>query len=237
MRPAARAASEAVRAADRQRAEPPQLAEPLNCGANDPHRPNPALPPTDRVGKPLRHDRGGHRGDPRGAHGRRLRRRRPRERGRPRDGHPVRHARGDQLHGQGGPRLDLPGAHPRALRGARSGADDRQERVRSADPLHGHDRGARGRHHRRLRARPRPHHAGRRRSRHQARRPRAARARQPAEGQGRRRARAHRAHRGQRRPRAPRRPDPVRRDLRDHERGRLDGARARPRRVLHRATG
>ena len=69
---------------------------------------------------PLRDDRGGDRGDPRRAHGRRLRRRGPRERGRPRDGRAVRDARGDQLHGQGGARLDLPRADPRALRRARA---------------------------------------------------------------------------------------------------------------------
>ncbi len=57
-------------------------------------------------------------------------------------------------------------------------------------------------------------------------------ARQPAEGQARRRARAHRPHRGERRPRAPGRADPGGRDLRGDERGRLDGARARPRPVL-----
>ena len=88
------------------------------------------------------------------------------------------------------------------------------------------------RHHGRLRARPRAHDAGRGRPRHPARGPRAARARQPAEGEGRGGAGAHRPHRGERRPRAPRGPDPGRGDLRDHERGRLDGARPRPRRLL-----
>ncbi len=58
-----------------------------------------------------------------------------------------------------------------------------------------------------------------------ARGPGPARPRLPAEGQGRRRARAHRPDRGQRRPRAARRPEPGRRDLRDHERGRDDGPR------------
>ena len=62
-------------------------------------------------------------------------------------------------------------------------------------------------------------------------RPRPARPRLPAEGQARRRARAHRPDRGGGRPRAPRRPQPGRRDLRDHERRRHDGARARPRRA------
>ena len=59
----------------------------------------------------------------------------------------------------------------------------------------------------------------------------------PAEGQGRRRARAHRPDRGGGRPRAPRRPQPGRRDLRDHERRRHDGARARPRALLRQRHG
>ena len=54
----------------------------------------------------------------------------------------------------------------------------------------------------------------------------------PLKAKAGRRARAHRPHRGVRRPRAPRGPDPGRRDLRGHERRRLDGARAGPRRVL-----
>ena len=62
--------------------------------------------------------------------------------------------------------------------------------------------------------------------------PRPARPRQPAEGEARRRARAHRPHRGERRPGAARRALPGRRDLRGHERRRIDGARARPRRLL-----
>ena len=45
-------------------------------------------------------DRGGDRGHPPRADGRRLRRRGPRERGRPGDGRPVRDPRGGQLHGQ-----------------------------------------------------------------------------------------------------------------------------------------
>ena len=65
-----------------------------------------------------------------------------------------------------------------------------------------------------------------------ARRPHPAGARQPAEGQARRRARANRPHRGERRPRSPGRTGPGGRDLRGDERGRLDGARARSRRLL-----
>ena len=51
----------------------------------------------------------------------------------------------------------------------------------------------------------------------------------PLKAQGRRRARAHRPDRGGGRPRAPRRPQPGRRDLRDHERRRHDGPRRGPR--------
>ena len=58
-------------------------------------------------------------------------------------------------------------------------------------------------------------------------RPRPAGPHLPAEGQARRRAGAHGPDRGGRRPRAARRPQPVRRDLRDHERRRHDGPRAR----------
>ena len=46
-----------------------------------------------------------------GQDGRGLRRRGPRERGRPHAGGPVRHARGDQLHGHARARPDLPRAH------------------------------------------------------------------------------------------------------------------------------
>ena len=52
----------------------------------------------------------------------------------------------------------------------------------------------------------------------------------PADGARGRHAGARRAYRGCRRYRPARRPEPVRRDLRDHERRRHDGAAARPRR-------
>ena len=100
------------------------------------------------------------------------------------------------------------------------------------DRVHGLDRGARRRHHRHLRRRPRAHDRGRDRPARVAARPRPARPRLPAQGQGRRRARAHRPDRGGRRPRAARRPHAGRRDLRDHERRRDDGPRARPRALL-----
>ena len=79
-----------------------------------------------------------------------------------------------------------------------------------------------------LRRRPQPHDPGRDRARHRAVRPRPAGARLPAARQAGRRARADRPDRGGGRPRPARRPQPVRRRLRDHERGRDDGARARP---------
>ena len=66
-------------------------------------------------------------------------------------------------------------------------------------------------------------------------RPRPARPHLPAEGEGRRRARAHRPDRGGGGPRAAGRPQPVRRDLRGDERRRHDGARARPRALLREA--
>ena len=94
------------------------------------------------------------------------------------------------------------------------------------------DRGARGRLDRHLRARPRAHDPGRDRPAHEAARPRPAGPHVPAEGQVRRRARADGPDRGRRGPRAARRTQPVRRDLRGHERRRHDGARARPRAIL-----
>ena len=106
---------------------------------------------------------------------------------------------------------------------------------RARDAVHGDDRGARGRHDRHQRPRPGAHDAGRGRPDQGPGRHRHARPRAPAEGQGRRRARAHRPHRGVDRPRAARGPEPGRRDLRDPERGRLDGARRRPRGVLPQA--
>ena len=160
--------------------------------------------------------------------GRRLRRRESRERGRPHPRGPVRHPRGDQLHGHPRARADLPGADARALRRAGPRPDGGQERVGVPHQLHGLDRGSGGGDHRDLRPRPRPHDPGRDRPQHEARRHRAARPRVPAEGQGRRRPGASRPDRGGRRPDPPRRPDPGRRDLRDHERGRDDGPGARP---------
>ena len=98
--------------------------------------------------------------------------------------------------------------------------------------VHGLHRGARGRHHRHLGGRPRAHHPGGDRSRLRAARPRPARPRLPAQGQGRRRAGAHRPDRGGGRPGAAGRPQPRRRHLRGHERRRHDGARAGPRALL-----
>ena len=65
---------------------------------------------------------------------------------------------------------------------------------------------------------------------------RSARPRVPAESTSGWSAGAHRADRGRHRPRAARRPDPGFGDLRDHERGRHDGARARPDPLLRSST-
>ena len=177
-------------------------------------------------------NRGGDRGDPQRPDGGRLRRREPRERGRPHARRPVRHPRGDQLHGHPRARADLPGADAGALRRAGARPDGGQERVGVPNQLHGLDRGGGGGDHGDLRPRPRPHDPGRHRPQHEARRDRPAGARVPAQGQGRRRAGASRPDRGGRRSDSPRGPDPVRGDLRDHERGRDDGPGARPDPVL-----
>ena len=167
--------------------------------------------------------RGRDRRHPQRPDGRRLRRRESRERGRPHPRGPVRHPRGDQLHGHPRARADLPGADARALRRAGARPDGGQERVGVPHQLHGLDRGSGGGDHRDLRPRPRPHDPGRHRPQHEARRHRPARPRVPAQGQGRRHPGASRSDRGGRRPDPPRRPDPRRRDLRDHERRRDDG--------------
>ena len=99
------------------------------------------------------------------------------------------------------------------------------------------DRGARRRHHRHLRGRPRAHHPGRRSTRVATGRPGAPGPHVPAAGPAGRRAGARRADRGSRRPGAPRRPQARRRHLRDHERRRHHGPRARPRAVRRRSTG
>ncbi len=94
-----------------------------------------------------------------------------------------------------------------------------------------------GREHGDLGRRPCAHDPGRHRPQGQSSGAGPARAHLPAQGEGRRGARARRADRGGSRSCPAGRPDPGSRDLRDHERRRLDGARARPRAVLPRATG
>ena len=94
-----------------------------------------------------------------------------------------------------------------------------------------------GDHHRHLGARPRAHHPGRDRPELAPARPGPARPHLPAEGQGRRRARAHRPDRGGGGPRAARRAQPGGRDLRDDERRRHDGARAATSSATARSTG
>ena len=183
----------------------------------------------------VRDDRGGARGDPRGADDRRVRRREPRERGRSDAGGAVRDAGGDQLHGEGGPRADLPVADARALRGAGPGADGGEERIVVRDAVHGVDRGARRRDHGHLRARSRAHDPGGDRPRDQPSRPRPAGAHLSAEVARRGRARAHRADRGGGRPGAPGGAEPRGGDLRGDERRRHDGAGGRSRRLLRAA--
>ncbi len=110
--------------------------------------------------------------------------------------------------------------------------DDQRQRVALRHRLHRIHRSPRGRHHRHQRRRPRPHHPGRRRSRLAPLRPGAPRPHlSPARPQ-RRRARPRRANRSQRRSGPHGRTQPLRRHLRNHERRRHHGARARTHRLL-----
>ena len=153
----------------------------------------------------------------------------------------VRHARGHQLHGDARARPHLPDADRGAGRPPRA-ADDAVARARAGPPLGtaftvsiearhgvttGHQRG-----------RPRPHDPRRR----EPRRARPRTSSRPATSS--RSARASGGvlvrtgpDRGLGRPRAPRRPHARGRHLRDHERGRDDGADARPRALRARSTG
>ena len=183
----------------------------------------------------VRDDRRGDRGHPPGEAGGRRRRGRPRERRRPDDRGAVRDARGDQLHGDPRARAHLPVPDGGALRRARPQADDLQQRDAERDRVHDRDRGARGRDHRHLRRRPGAHDPGGDRPDQGPARPRPAGPRLPAAGEPGRRPPARRPDRGGRRPRAPGGPQPGRRRLRDHERGRDDGPRAGPDPVLRAA--
>ena len=116
-----------------------------------------------------------------------------------------------------------------ALRAARPRPDGGEERGAAADRLHGHDRGAPGRHAPASRAHDRAHTI------QVAIDPRSGPTDIvvpghifPLRAKDGRRAGAHRPHRGQRRPRPARRPDPGRGDLRGDERRRHDGPRPRP---------
>ena len=126
-----------------------------------------------------------------------------------------------------GARADLPGAHRRALRRARPRPDGGQERVAaSRPPSRSRSRPREGVTTGISAARPRPHDPGRDRpatpSRDDLVQPGHV---FPLKAKAGRRARAHRPDRGGGRPRPARRPDPGRRDLRDHERRRHDGPR------------
>ena len=82
----------------------------------------------------------------RSAQGRAIRRRRgrrgPGERGRPRPRRREGDAGGDQLHGPGGARADLPRPDRGTVRRARASAHGRGEHVQLRDGVHGLDRGA-----------------------------------------------------------------------------------------------
>ena len=181
------------------------------------------------MSRAVRHHRRGHRGDPRGPDAHRRRRRGPRERGRPRHGGREGHARGGQLHGHataaGCICLPLTGEQLDALRHPADDADTtpRRRARRSTSRI-----GAKGRITTGISAADR---ADDDRGRHRpaTRGPRTSRcpgtcsrcARSPGgvlERAG------HTEAVG--RPRAPRRARARRRHLRDHERGRHDGAAA-----------
>ncbi len=130
------------------------------------------------------------------------------------------------------PRADLPGADQGARRPARARPDEPPQRHAPRNRLHRLDRGARRRHHRHFRRRPRAHRLGRDR-----------RVQGPASDivtpghvfplvarDGGVLVRAG-PYRGGGRRRAARRAQSLGRDLRDHERGRHDGAAGRPRRL------
>ena len=130
-----------------------------------------------------------------------------------------------------GARLDLPGADARALRRARARADGGRRTRRPRDAVHGHDRGARGRDDRHQRRRPRAHDPRRPSTptkgaaRHRQAAATSTRSRPSAGGvlerTGHTEASVDLARLAGLRP--------GRRHLRDHERGRLDGPRRRPR--------
>ena len=72
---------------------------------------------------------------------------------------PKRHRRRDQFHGDARARPHLPGARAGALRRAASSADLRPEHLALRHRVLRIDRRGRGRIHRNLRGRPRPHHS------------------------------------------------------------------------------
>jgi len=178
------------------------------------------------MGRCDRSRRGRGRRDPRRSHDRSHRRRGPRERGRPVHGRGLRDSRGDQLHGQARSGADLPVAHRRADSRA-APADDgagpgQHDDVRNR--LHDLDRGPSRRHDRHLGRRSRTDDPGRHRRAVAPARPVASGSHLPAARARRRRVAARRTDGGFRRPGAHGRASSGRRDLRDHERRRLDGA-------------
>ena len=171
-------------------------------------------------------DRGRHRGVRRRRHDHRRRRRGSRERRRPDDRRREGDAGGDQLHGALRPRADLPVDDAGAARRARDSADGVAEHLAVRHRVLRADRGEGPDDDRHLGRRSRGDGAGGDRSGDQAVGPGAAGPHVPAAVARRRRDRARRADRSGGRSRADRRALSGRRHLRNHERGRHDGARA-----------
>ena len=179
--------------------------------------------------------RAGRRGPARGQVRRRRGRRGPRERGRSGPRGPEGDSRGDQLHGAGGPRAHLPRPDRGALRRARIAADGHGEHVELRHRVHGLDRGAGPDDHGHLGRGPRGDGVDGDRSGDAPVGPEPAGPHVSPAGPAGRRVEARRPDRSLRGPRADRGPRPVGRSLRDHERGRHDGAGAGPREVLREA--
>ena len=135
-------------------------------------------------------------------------------------------------HGRGLVCMPITGSHAARL-GLKPMVE--QNRSRHGTELHRFDRGRRRHRDRHLGRRPRVDDQGCRRARGECRGHRAARPRVPAHRAGRRRAGARGPHRGLLRPRAPGGPDARGGAVRDHARGRHDGAPAGPARVQRRA--
>ena len=172
-------------------------------------------------------DRRGAGGDPRRRDDRRRRRRGARERRRPDDGGGPGDPRGRQLHDHARPRAALSGDDAGPARRARDPAGRHRQLVAARNPDVRPDRrqaGGDGR----VGPRARDDDPRRHRSGDDGARPRQAGPRLPAAGARGRHPRPGRPHRGGGRSGPDRRPGPGRRDLRDHQERRDDGAGAGP---------